>query len=159
MITWKPKSEFLPRSHPLRLTNHLGRYCKRIYQPRSPTSSVYLTLLRIYLRPNSSQIQASPADLLQAALDLVSRHKPRLDPVETLNLLPPLVNANDVHEFLLEVLRAPVFGTKVVRCISKARNDAIARKLVALQGRKVKVTDSRMYVEHDWCRDDGAHWT
>lgn len=65
------------------------------------------------------------------------------------------MNANDVHEFLLEVLRAPVFGTKVVRCISKARNDAIARKLVALQGRKVKVTDSRMYVEHD-CNHAGT---
>jgi len=79
----------------------------------------------------------------------MSRHKPRLDPVETLNLLPPFVNANDVQGFLLEVLRAPVFGTKVVKCISKARNDAVARKLMALQRRKVKVIDSRMYVEHD----------
>jgi len=67
------------------------------------------------------------------------------------------VNANDVQGFLLEVLRAPVFGTKVVKCISKARNDAVARKLMALQRRKVRVIDSRMYVEYGRYRDDGAH--
>jgi hypothetical protein len=67
-----------------------------------------------------------------------------LDPVETLNLLPPLVTAGDVNAFLLESLRAPIFDTRVIRCLSKARNDIVARKLMALQGRKVKVTDSRM---------------
>ncbi|KAJ3573523.1 hypothetical protein NP233_g2376 [Leucocoprinus birnbaumii] len=119
-------------------------YCKRIYQPNSPTSSVYLTLLRIYLRPNTKQTQASTADLLQPALELISRHNPRLDPVETLNLLPPLVTAHDVHAFLLEALRAPVFDTRVIRYISKARGDVVARRLMALQSRKVKVTDSRI---------------
>ena len=156
MIIWKPKSKFSHRRpSPSRLTR--CSYCNRIYQLNSPTSSIYLTLLHIYLRPNSNQIQVSPTDLLQAALDLISRHKPRLDPVETLNLLPPFVNANDVQGFLLEVLRAPVFGAKVVKCISKARNDAVARKLMVLQKRKVRVIDSRMYVERDQYRDDGAH--
>ncbi|KXN86467.1 Vam6/Vps39-like protein [Leucoagaricus sp. SymC.cos] len=120
-------------------------YCKRIYQPNAPTSSVFLTLLRIYLRPNTKQYnQISASDLLQPALDLISRHNPRLDPVETLNLLPPLVTAQDVRAFLFEALRAPIFDTRVVRCLSKARNDIVARRLMVLQGRKVKVTDSRI---------------
>jgi hypothetical protein len=83
-------------------------------------------------------------DLLQPALELIGRHSPRLDPVETLQLLPPLVTAQDVRTFLIEALRAPIFDTRVVREINKARNDQVARRLVLLQSKRVKVTDSRM---------------
>ncbi|KAF8969138.1 vacuolar sorting protein 39 domain 1-domain-containing protein [Flammula alnicola] len=87
-------------------------YCKRIHKAGSETADVFLTLLRIYLRPT---VQTT-ADLLQPALDLISRHSPRLDTVETLQLLPPF----------------------------KARNDQLARRLMNLQSRRVKVTDSRI---------------
>ncbi|KAF9448658.1 hypothetical protein P691DRAFT_668993 [Macrolepiota fuliginosa MF-IS2] len=117
-------------------------YCKRIYQPNTSTSSVFLTLLRLYLRPTFKL--PSSTDLLQPALDLISRHNPRLDPVETLNLLPPLVTADDVRAFLIEALRAPIFDTRVVRHVSKARHDLVARQLMALQARRVRVTDSRI---------------
>ncbi|TFK27815.1 hypothetical protein FA15DRAFT_666044 [Coprinopsis marcescibilis] len=117
-------------------------YCKRVYQPGSGTSGIYLTLLRIYLRPTSQA--ASKVDLLKPALALISRHSPRLDSVETLQLLPPLVTAHDVKEFLVDALRVPVFDTRVIGQISKARNDHLARKLVGLQTRRVKVTDTRI---------------
>jgi Vam6/Vps39-like protein vacuolar protein sorting-associated protein 39 len=126
----------------LDVTNTLVRYCKRVYRPNEETSNVFLTLLRIYLRPTVK----TSADLLQPALDLISRHSPRLDAIETLNLLPPLVTAQDVRTFLIEALRAPVFDTRVIREISKSRNDQLARKLMLLQTKRVKVTDSRMYV-------------
>ncbi|KAF5342379.1 hypothetical protein D9611_001421 [Ephemerocybe angulata] len=117
-------------------------YCKRIYQPGSATSSVFLTLLRIYLRPTSNAVDAST--LLRPALDLISRHGPRLDSVETLKLLPPLVTTHDLKEFLVDAVRAPIFDARVTRGISKARNDQVARRLVALQARRVKVTDTRI---------------
>ncbi|KAJ3506301.1 hypothetical protein NMY22_g17296 [Coprinellus aureogranulatus] len=110
--------------------------------PTSETQSVFLTLLRIYLRPTSSNVNA--ANLLRPALDLISRHSPRLDSVKTLELLPPLVTAHDLKEFLVDAIRAPIFDTRVIRNVSKARNDQIARKLVALQARRVKVTDTRI---------------
>ncbi|KAL0955078.1 hypothetical protein HGRIS_003995 [Hohenbuehelia grisea] len=115
-------------------------YCRRIYQPNSETSHVFLTLLRLYLRPT---IKTS-RDLLQPALDLVSRQSPRLDVVEALHLFPPLVTTQDIRAFLFEALRAPTFDTQVVRQISKARNDQIARKLMVAQSKRVKVTDSRI---------------
>jgi Vam6/Vps39-like protein vacuolar protein sorting-associated protein 39 len=65
--------------------------------------------------------------------------------VETLQLLPPLVTAHDVRTFLLEALRAPIFDTRVIREISKSRNDQLARSLMVLQAKRVKVNDSRMY--------------
>ncbi|KAI0787910.1 hypothetical protein C8Q74DRAFT_1366714 [Fomes fomentarius] len=117
-------------------------YCKRIYYPNSPTSNVFLTLLRIYLLPGSSAPPA--ADLLPPALELISRHSPRLDPVATLQLLPPLVTAQDLRAFLLESLRAPVFDTRVVRSIHKAREEQIAGRLTVLQSKRVRITESRI---------------
>ncbi|ESK95857.1 rab guanyl-nucleotide exchange factor [Moniliophthora roreri MCA 2997] len=115
-------------------------YCKRYYQAGTPTGNVFLTLLRIYLRPTAK----TSSDLLQPALDLISRHSPRLDTIEALQLLPPLVTTQDIRTFLIEGLRIPVFETHVMRQISKARNDQMSRRLMALQTRRVKVTDSRI---------------
>jgi hypothetical protein len=69
-----------------------------------------------------------------------------LDATETLNLLPPLVQARDVKEFLMESLRMPRFDTRVVMEIAKARRDEVATRLMILEERKVKVVDSRMCV-------------
>lgn len=116
------------------------RYCKRIYQPDTDTKNVFLTLLRIYLRPTTK----TNIDLLAPALDLISRHSPRLDEIETLQLLPPLVTAKEVRTFLIEVLRAPIFDTRVAKEIGKTRDEQVARKLMYLQAKRVRVTDSRM---------------
>ncbi|KAI0649291.1 hypothetical protein C8Q79DRAFT_949834 [Trametes meyenii] len=117
-------------------------YCKRVYQPSSPTANVFLTLLRTYLLPGPSA--PSAAELLSPALELISRHSPRLDPVATLQLLPPLVTAQDVRAFLLEALRAPLFDTRVVRGVSKAREEQVARRLMVLQSKRVRITDTRI---------------
>ena len=129
-------------------------YCKRVYQADSPTSSVFLALLRIYLLPGPTAPPA--ADLLPPALELISRHSPRLDPVATLQLLPPLVTAKDVRAFLLEALREPLLDTRVVRHVAKAREEQVARRLMVLQSKRVRITESRMYVlsfcflSHSW---------
>lgn len=121
------------------------RYCKRVYQAGTETANVFLTLLRIYLRPaGNNASSAAAADLLSPALGLIGRHRVRLDAVETLQLLPPLVRARDVSGFLKEALRAPIFDTAVVCQIGKARSEQVGRRLMGLQGRRVKVTDSRM---------------
>lgn len=102
----------------------------------------------MYLRPTV----IPTLDFLKPALDLISRHSARLDPVETLQLLPPLVTGQSVHRFLIEALRAPMFDTAVNRFINKARTELVSRKLVVLQSRRVKVTDSRMFVMFPYMR-------
>lgn len=96
----------------------------------------------MYLQPT---VITTP-DFLKPALDLISRHNTRLESVETLQLLPPLVTAQDVRRLLIEALRTPIFDTAVNRYIGKARAELVARKLMVLQSRRVKVTDSRMFV-------------
>ena len=125
-------------------------YCKRAYQPDSLTSGIFLTLLRIYLQPGPA---APPAgELLPPALELIARHSPRLDPAATLQLLPPLVTARDVRAFLLEALRAPLFDARVVRNVQKAREEQVARRLMVLQSKRVRITESRMCVSLDLVR-------
>ncbi|KAF9223920.1 hypothetical protein BS17DRAFT_781417 [Gyrodon lividus] len=115
-------------------------HCKRISSPSPTPSPIFLTLLKLYLRPTIP----NPPNLLTPALSLISRHRARLDPIETLQLLPPLVSAQDVKPFLVQALRAPVFDNAVVRDVNKARYEGIERKLMVLESRRVKVTDSRI---------------
>ncbi|KAJ7180691.1 vacuolar sorting protein 39 domain 2-domain-containing protein [Mycena filopes] len=116
------------------------QHCARVDRAGTESSGVYLTLLRIYLRPTVK----SASDLLQPALELIARHSPQLDAIDTLQLLPPLVTTQDIRAFLIGALRAPIFDTRVVRNLSKARGDEVERKLMALQTQRVKVTDSRI---------------
>jgi hypothetical protein len=118
------------------------RHCKRIFQPGTETQNIFLTLLRTYLRP----LVKTADDLLRPALELIERHGPRLDPEETLQLLPPLVSARDVRIFLIGALRVPRFDARVVREVALARKDQVARRLMYLEANRVKITDSRMYV-------------
>ena len=139
----------------LQFNSSLYRYCSRIFDSSSPkTLSIFLTLLRIYLQPGVSSTSKSPTSpnlplpipvaLLQPALQLISRHSRRLDATETLKLLPPLVQAREVKEFLMESLRMPTLDTRVIREVAKARRDDVATRLMVLEERKVKVVDSRM---------------
>ncbi|KAI0035408.1 hypothetical protein K488DRAFT_43415 [Vararia minispora EC-137] len=115
-------------------------YCKRVYVHSDDTDDIFLTLLRIYLRP----LVKTPDDLLTPALALIARHSLRLDPEATLQLLPPLVRAQDVRAFLISALRQPVFDTKTVCNISKARSEQVARRLMYLESNRVRVTNTRI---------------
>jgi hypothetical protein len=123
------------------------RYCKRVYVHGGDTDDIYLTLLRIYLRPAVK----STEDLLTPALALIARNGPRLDPEATLQLLPPLVRAKDIRAFLIAALRAPVSDTKAVLNVSKARSESVARRLMYLESNRVKVTNTRMCVMGGSC--------
>jgi hypothetical protein len=151
------KSEHSPCILRFQTQPFIYRYCNRVFDQSSPkTSSIFLTLLRIYLQPGVSSAAKSsasstlslppPATLLQPALQLIRRHSRRLDATETLRLLPPLVQARDVKEFLMESLRVPRLDTRVIREIAKTRRDDVATRLMVLEERRVKIVDSRMWV-------------
>jgi len=121
-------------------------YCKRVYRTTTDTNvqkNIFLMLLRIYLRPPPSSTTPTP-NLLTPALALISRHSPRLDPLQTIQLLPPLVPAGAIQAFLTEALRQPRFDTRLLREVCKARDEELARKLITLQSRRVRVDDTRI---------------
>ena len=127
------------------------RYCKQVYQRVPDPKGVFLTLLRIYLREPASVTSSKPPPLqierkffLDPAKDLISRHGARLDPVEVLELLPPLVSAKDVRGFLLEALDGPTIHSRVTRELWKARRNEVDAHLLSLRERRVKIADTRM---------------
>ncbi|KAF9031195.1 hypothetical protein BDZ89DRAFT_1158955 [Hymenopellis radicata] len=69
----------------------------------------------------------------------------RLDPVETLKLLPPLVTAQEVRAFLTESLHAlRTFDGKVVHGVAKSRGGLAGAAHDGLQAKMVRVTDARI---------------
>ena len=125
----------------------LRRYCKRVYDAKDPSKSgIFLTLLKVYLRPTQQQRDSgtsqhvSPAEtpsapLFAPALALLSTQGTRMDTDAALDLLPPLVTVRDVRVFL---------GKSIRRSVWTARMDGVARTLVDLEGRRVKITDGRL---------------
>ena len=70
-----------------------------------------------------------------------------IDAAEALALIPPLVTVREVQTFLTAALRrTPLFDSSVVRAVSKARDEAMQRRVMIKESRRVKVVDSRMCV-------------
>lgn len=129
-------------------------YCKRVFASgsgRPMDNEVFLTLLRIYLRPKlrSGASTTSEADsqlMLEPALSLIGRHGARLDAIEAFDLLPPLVSLKDVRKFAQQTLQDSTsrrIDARMIREISKARSEQVEEKLAVLQQRRVKVTETR----------------
>jgi len=118
------------------------RYCKSIYQPGTPTGTSSWHSANISLPPN--QISS---DLASARnWTSISRHSPRLDPVETLQLLPPLVTAQRCPDVFDRALRTPTFDPMSVREINKARNDRLLGSLCSWRpkGLKLRIAECQL---------------
>lgn len=124
------------------------RYCKRVYDS-DPTmrSTIFHTLLRIYLRP-----RADHPVLFAPALSLLSTHAARIDAIEAFELLPPLVALEDIQVYLTKTLRRSVEKrreAKMVRAVGKSAVDQAEGEVVDLEERRVKITEGRLCVPTD----------
>lgn len=137
------------------------RYCKRVYDSdESMRSTIFLLLLRIYLRPRPSH----PL-LFAPALSLLSTQAARIDPTEVFDLLPPLVALGDLQVYLEKTLRRSterVREAKMVKAIGRSWLDQNEREVVDLEERRVKVTEGRVCAEvyrclHLFFADSDAH--
>lgn len=129
--------------------------------------SVFLTLLKIYLRPKdrlavggdlmaaaeghamerSESSGSAGEDLrLGPALDLIQRHAARLDLKSVLELLPPLVSLSTLESFIRLNLREQTRKqneARVLRQIRAMRACQVEENLSRLQSRRVKVGETR----------------
>ncbi|GAA5999473.1 Vam6p [Rhodotorula paludigena] len=119
------------------------QYCKRVYDSdESMRSTIFLLLLRIYLRPRPSH----PL-LFAPALSLLSTQAARIDPTEAFDLLPPLVALGDLQVYLEKTLRRSterVREAKMVKAMGRCWLDQNEREVVDLEERRVKVTEGRV---------------
>ncbi|UZJ55892.1 hypothetical protein CBS101457_005212 [Exobasidium rhododendri] len=121
-------------------------YCRRV-QKKDDSSSVFLILLRIYLKPKTVEGRGEDAQVeLEAAIGLISRHGSRIDSVAALELLPPLVSLHTVEQFASKALRkaeAKRNEMVLLHHVAKERALQVNENLVKLHSRRVKVTDTR----------------
>ncbi|KZP00495.1 hypothetical protein CALVIDRAFT_552763 [Calocera viscosa TUFC12733] len=112
------------------------QYCKRM-QGTHP--ELFLVLLKLYLAP-----EPGFKPLIAPALALIAHHSVQLEPIPTLELLPPLMSVQDVSRFLSRALKDERKWARLEREVRKSRGDAVAFELVKLQERKVVVGDLRI---------------
>jgi len=118
------------------------RYCSRVWQDSPDPKGIFLSLLRIYLRPSGSI-----APLIDPALALIATHGTRIDASATIDLLPPLVTMKDVHKYFLRTLRdrhSKSSQAKITRALLIARRDQVDQTLASCQEKRVRITDMRM---------------
>jgi tetratricopeptide (TPR) repeat protein len=119
-------------------------YCRRI-QKLDGSSSVFLILLRIYLKPKGVGEEGTKVEL-DAALELIGRHGSRIDSVAALELLPPLVSLSAVRSFASKALRQSEARRNeqlLLHQVAKERALQVNENLTRLHSRRVKVTDTR----------------
>ncbi|GAA5982475.1 hypothetical protein JCM5350_000425 [Sporobolomyces pararoseus] len=119
------------------------QYCKRVYDSdESMKSTIFPLLLRLYLRPRPSH----PL-LFGPALSLLSNHAARIDPLETFELLPPLVSLSDMQTYLKKTLRRSTERKReavMVKNVGRSWVDQNEREIVDLEERRVKISESRV---------------
>lgn len=139
-----------------RLGHHvLYRYCLRVHETE-PESRVFLILLRIYLVPRetttgglTTAVASPPPVLVEPALALIGRHSTKLDPVEVIPLLPPLLSMAEVSAFFKRTLIKAASDHsqgRVVAQVANSRKETLDWKLLRLQDRRVRIAETRLLV-------------
>jgi hypothetical protein len=116
-------------------------YCKRVYASE-PSGNVFLTLLKIYLKP-----QAGDEPLLLPALELLARHGTRINADNALSLLPPLITVKELDRFLYDAVTRQAEDKHHVRLkreVYRSHLDHLQQADVLLKSQYVKITDSRL---------------
>lgn len=138
------KHEDALRIYIYRLSDYTSaeKYCSKVYQTNPDPKGIFLLLLRLYLRPSTSE-----PILLHPALELISSQGTRLDAKEVLEMLPPLVTMEDLRAFFVKTLRdgrKRRNEAKIVKGLVSARKEEVERVLMGLQENRVRITDQRM---------------
>lgn len=121
-------------------------YCNRCFQSKTADSSIYSTLLRIYLRPQhltrelASPLASSPrqpvwnsSDLqsgaVNAAINVLNKYAERIDVSTALELLPADVPVAPLAEFFRCVLE---------RKVERIRNGQVMKQLLKMENLRVR---------------------
>ncbi|TDH67330.1 hypothetical protein CCR75_003132 [Bremia lactucae] len=143
-------------------------YCNRCYESKTAGSSIYTTLLRIYLGPhkhteesalsvvNSThphQISSSESqnEAVNAAINVLNKHAERIDVSTALELLPPNVLAAPLAAFFRCVLEHRVErfrNGQVMKQLSKMENFKVREQLTTKRKESVTVWASQCC---QWC--------
>jgi len=123
-------------------TQMAEEYCKKYYNTSSEEArDVYLSLLRVYLKPDGKK------PMLQPALAVLIKHYKRIDTPKALDLMPADTPVRDLEPFFEAVLRENSQQRRhnqIVKNLLKTENLQVREQLIKSRSHMFKVTEDRM---------------
>ncbi|ETM51227.1 hypothetical protein, variant 2, partial [Phytophthora nicotianae] len=115
-------------------------YCNRCYESKAADSSIYSTLLKIYLRPASAAVGSPPkpyrssssglqSEAVNAAINVLNKYAERIDVSTALELLPADVPTAPLAGFFRRVIE---------RQVERFRNGQVKKQLSKMENFKVR---------------------
>ncbi|KAI7903046.1 CNH domain-containing protein [Cokeromyces recurvatus] len=119
-------------------------YCTKVYQ-EDPLKGekMYLTLLKVYLKPTSNQHRP----LIEPALKLLAHHGSHIDASEVLSILPEKTKLLGLFPFFEKYIREANKNRNmdlIVKNLLKAEQIQVEEQLMYYRSRAVKITEDRM---------------
>jgi tetratricopeptide (TPR) repeat protein len=128
-----------------KLKNYLmaEEYCTKVFRVDPKRGEdMYLTLLRVYLKPSNQQ-----KPLIEPALDLLAHHGSHINASEVLSILPPTIGIQGLFPFFEKYIRATNRNRNmnlIVKNLLKAEQIQVEEQSMYYRSRFVKITDDRM---------------
>lgn len=118
-------------------------YCTKVFRVDPKRGEdMYLTLLRVYLKPSNQQ-----KPLIEPALDLLAHHGSHINASEVLSILPPSIGVQGLFPFFKKYIRATNKNRNmnlIVKNLLKAEQIQVEEQSMYYRSRSVKITDDRM---------------
>lgn len=112
-------------------------YCVRVYdKEKEDAKDVYLSLLKIYLKPGEVD--------LDAALSLLHQHYQKIDSIKALQLIPANIPVSKLKEFLCSVIgerSRQRRDMQVMRSVHKAEQFQVREELLQYSDRRTTIDD------------------
>ncbi|KAI9281130.1 CNH domain-containing protein [Sporodiniella umbellata] len=128
-----------------KLKNYLmaEEYCTKVFHVDPKRGEdMYLTLLRVYLKPSNHQ-----KPLIEPALDLLAHHGSHINASEVLSILPETIGVQGLFPFFEKYIRATNRSRNmnlIVKNLLKAEQIQVEEQSMFYRSRSVKITDDRM---------------
>jgi Vam6/Vps39-like protein vacuolar protein sorting-associated protein 39 len=116
-------------------------YCARHYDKNADARDVYLSLLRVYLRPPPPAVP-----MIKPALALLKAHFGRIDTPKALDMLPVNVSIKQLLPFFRSVLRADTEtrrNSQIIHSLVKSENLQVHEQLIAARSRAIVINEGK----------------
>ncbi|CAI2165267.1 3075_t:CDS:10 [Funneliformis geosporum] len=129
--------------HKLKSEKLAEEYCIKNYiETDDPTKNVFISLLKIYLRPNNGE-----KIMLDPAIRLLSRHGSYVNASDALNMLPHTTKVSELSQFVERYIRENNRNrnmNKIVKNLLLADKRQVEEQLMFYRSRRVKIDEDKM---------------
>ncbi|CAG8564725.1 9381_t:CDS:10, partial [Ambispora gerdemannii] len=129
--------------HKLKDEKMAEEYCIKKYNDKNnPIKKVFLSLLRVYLKPSDGE-----EVMIEPALRLLSRHGTHVNASEAIEMLPPNIKVSQLYGFVEKYIRESNRNRNmnmIVKNLLKADQSQAQEQLMFYRSRRVKIDEDRM---------------